>query len=167
MNTLVKIIIGDITKQKVDCIVNGTNSNFYEGGSVHNAILNVAGPKLKEELEKLGIAKTGDAKITDGFNLPSKKIIHTVIPTWINGHSNEEDDLATCYKNVLEVALKNHIKTLSIPVLGTGLFKFPKEISIRVALQTIRRLTNHLEAIDEVHLVAFDQESFDIFKKYF
>ncbi len=167
MNTLVKIIIGDITKQKVECIVNGTEPKLSEGGSVHDAIVRAAGPELKKELEVMGTAKIGETKLTEGYNLPAKNIIHTVLPSWINGESNEEEDLTNCYKNTLEFAIKNKIKVLAFPVLGTGRFRFPKEISIKIAMQSIRRITKHLESISEIHLLAFDQDTFDIFKKYF
>jgi O-acetyl-ADP-ribose deacetylase (regulator of RNase III) len=115
----------------------------------------------------MGTAKYGETKITDGYNLPAHKIIHTVLPSWINGESHEEEDLAACYKNILEFAVENKIKELAFPVLGTGKFRFPKDISVKVAMQAIRKLTKRLEAISEIHLIAFDQDTFDIFKKYF
>jgi O-acetyl-ADP-ribose deacetylase (regulator of RNase III) len=167
MNTLVKIIIGDITKQKVECIVNGTEPKLSQGGSVHDAILSAAGPKLIKDLEEMGTAKYGETKLTNGYNLPAQKIIHTVLPSWINGESNEEEDLAFCYKNTLEFAVINKIKVLAFPVLGTGKFRFPKEVSVKIAMQAIRRLTRQLEAITEIHLVAFDSDTFELFKKYF
>jgi O-acetyl-ADP-ribose deacetylase (regulator of RNase III) len=167
MNTLVKIIIGDITKLKVECIVNGTLQKMVEGGSVHAAILKAAGPRLKLELEKFGKKRVGESKLTDGYELPSKKIIHTVLPTWINGESNEEEELAVCYKNTLDLAIKNRIKVLAFPVLGTGAFRFPKDLSVKCALTSIRRLTKLLKSIEEINLVAFDKETFNIFKEYF
>ncbi|MFI5390034.1 MAG: macro domain-containing protein [Bacteriovoracales bacterium] len=167
MNTLVKIIIGDITKEKIECIVSGTDTKLSEGGTVHDAILRAAGPKLKRDLDEMGTAKIGECKLTDGYHLPAQKIIHTVLPSWINGESNEGEDLTFCYKNTLEFAKINKIKELAFPVLGTGKYRFPKEVSVKIALQSIRRLTKQLEGLTEIHLIAFDQETFDLFKKYF
>lgn len=167
MSTIVKIIMGDITRLQVDAIVNGTNSTLLGGGAIDAAIHKAAGPKLMAELKTLGGCKTGEAKITDGHDLLAKKIIHTVPPIWIDGNSLEEEDLISCYKNSLELAIRNKLKTVAFPAIGTGTFRFPVERAFQVALESIRKFTGYTEAIDEIFLVAFDQETFEIFKKNF
>ena len=167
MSTIVKIIMGDITKLQVDAIVNGVNMTLLGGGAIDAAIHKAAGPKLMEDLKSLGGCKTGEAKITDGHDLLAKKIIHTVPPVWIDGNSLEEEDLINCYKNSLELAIRNKLKTVAFPAIGTGAFRFPVERAFQVALESIRKFTGYSEAIDEIFLVAFDQETFDIFKKNF
>lgn len=167
MSTIVKIIMGDITKLKVDAIVNGVNANLIGGGTVDAAIHKAAGPKLMEELSTLGPCKTGEAKISSGHDLLANKIIHTVPPVWIDGSSMEEEDLANCYKSSLELAVRNKIKSLAFPAIGTGAFRFPPERAFKVALESVRKFTGYSEGLDEIYLVAFDQETFELFKKHF
>lgn len=168
MNTVVKIIIGDITKLKVDCIVNGTNSSLSGGGgAVDAAVHKAAGPGLLEELKEIGSCKTGEAKITKGYDLPAKMIIHTVTPIWIDGNSLEDEDLGNCYKNSLELAVKNKFKSVAFPILGTGAFKFPRERAFKVAIDSVRKFTGYSEGLETIYFVAFNKENFEIFKKLF
>jgi len=159
--------MGDITKLKVDAIVNGVKPNLTEGGTVNAAIHKAAGPKLMEELKALGPCSIGEAKISGGYDLVAKKIIHTVPPVWIDGNSLEEEDLAACFKSALELAVRNKIKTLAFPTIGTGAYRFPLDRAFKVALESIRKFTGYSEALDEIYLVAFDQETFDLLKKHF
>jgi O-acetyl-ADP-ribose deacetylase len=167
MSTIVKIIMGDITKLKVDGIVNGVNPNLIGGGTVDAAIHKAAGPNLMEELKTLGPCKTGEAKISGGHDLLAKKIIHTVPPVWIDGNSLEEEDLTACYKSALELAVRNKLKSLAFPAIGTGAFRFPLERAFKVALESIRKFTRYSEGLDEIYIVAFNQETFEMFKKHF
>lgn len=168
MSTVVKIIIGDITKLKVDAIVNGTNSNFSGGGgAVDAAVHKAAGPKLVEELNLIGKCKIGEAKITQAYDLPAKMIIHTVTPIWIDGNNLEGEDLANCYKNSLELAIRSNLKSLAFPILGTGAFRFPEEMAFKIAIESIRKFTTYSEALDTIFFVAFNKENFETFKKLF
>ena len=167
MSTIVKIIIGDISKLKVDCIVNDTNPSLLEGGGINDAIQKAAGPKIMEELRNLGGCKTGEAKITAGFDLPAKKVIHTVSPQWIDGNNQEAEELANCYKNSLDLAVKNKIKSIAFPAIGTNGSKFPKETAFKIAVESVRRFTDYSDELEEIYLVALDNDDFKIFKNIF
>jgi O-acetyl-ADP-ribose deacetylase (regulator of RNase III) len=164
MSTTIKILRGDITDLEVDAIVNAANESLLGGGGVDGAIHKAAGPELLEECKKIGGCPTGDVKITRGYNLKAKYIIHTVGPVWKDGNHNEEEILSNCYKRSLELATKNNIKTLAIPAISTGVYGFPKELAAEIALKELRNFNG---PIDTIYLVAYDQENFDIFKKIF
>lgn len=164
MSTTIKIIQGDITDLDVDAIVNAANESLLGGGGVDGAIHKASGPKLLEECKKIGGCPTGDAKITKGFNLKAKYVIHTVGPIWKGGNDNEEVLLENCYKRVLDLAVKNNVKTLAIPAISTGVYGFPKGRAAEIAL---RELRNFKGPIETIYLVAYDLENFEIFKKIF
>lgn len=150
---------GDLTKEKVDAIVNAANSTLLGGGGVDGAIHRAGGPAILAECKKLGGCEPGDAKITTGGNLPAKHVIHTVGPIWGGGHRGEDRTLAGAYQRSLEVAVKNGLRSISFPSISTGAYRFPLPRAARIALRTIRDfLVNH-EEISEVNMVLFDQKT--------
>ncbi|NMC27776.1 MAG: O-acetyl-ADP-ribose deacetylase [Syntrophomonadaceae bacterium] len=151
-----KVIQGDITALEVDAIVNAANSSLLGGGGVDGAIHRGAGPQLKAECRQLGGCRTGDAKKTKGYNLPVKWIIHTVGPVWRGGGNNEEQLLADCYRNSLELAAELGVKTIAFPSISTGAFGFPVDRAARIAVREIANFLKKDQSIKEVMLVAFD-----------
>lgn len=170
---MIKLIKGDITKiDQVDAIVNAANSSLLGGGGVDGAIHRAAGPDLLFECRLLGGCKTGQAKITKGYRLSCKHIIHTVGPVWNGGSHNEEELLANCYKNSLELAMKNQIRTIAFPSISTGIYAFPVDRAAKIAVSTVNQfLKENPGQFEEVLWVLFDdktlaayQEAVDLLK---
>ena len=162
--TLFEVLKGDITHLDVDAIVNAANTTLLGGGGVDGAIHRAAGPRLLEECKKLRGCETGDAKITGGFNLPAKHIIHTVGPVWNGGKKKEADFLSSCYWRALEVAKDNGLKTVAFPCISTGVYRFPKQEAARIAVLTVREFIASYPHFDKIIFVCFSQEDYDIYQ---
>ena len=166
----IEIIKGDITKLKVDAIVNAANNSLLGGGGVDGAIHRAAGPMLLEECKKLGGCPTGEAKITKGYNLPAKFVIHTVGPIWKGGNYNEDELLSNCYKNSLTLALENGIKTIAFPSISTGAYRFPVERASKIAFNTVMEFLRQHDEIEKVIFCCFDDNTYALYsqlKKYY
>jgi O-acetyl-ADP-ribose deacetylase len=164
MNNKIEIHKGDITKLNVDAIVNAANTSLLGGGGVDGAIHRAAGKELLEECKKLNGCKTGEAKITKGYNLPAKFVIHTVGPVWSGGKYNEDELLASCYRNSLRLAVENGIKTIAFPAISTGVYRFPLEKATKVAIDEITKFLNGNDEIEKVIFVAFDDHTYKTYQ---
>ena len=163
MPSRLAIIQGDITTQVVDAIVNAANNSLLGGGGVDGAIHHAAGPELLDECRKLGGCKTGDAKITKGYNLPAEYVIHTVGPVWQGGNQGEDDLLANCYRSCFSLARKNNIKTLAFPSISTGVYRFPVELASRIAIKEIHHELKSNNVLNKVLVICFDQRTYEIY----
>lgn len=160
----IQIALDDITKLKVDAIVNAANSTLLGGGGVDGAIHRAAGSKLLEECRNLNGCNTGEAKITKGYNLPAKFVIHTVGPVWHGGNKNEDELLANCYRNSLKVAKQNDIKTIAFPAISTGIYGFPSERAAKIAVNTVKGILKKDHSIASVIFVCFDKQTYIHYK---
>lgn len=160
----IELYKGDITKLKVDAIVNAANTSLLGGGGVDGAIHRAAGPELLKFNKKLGGCKTGEAKISPGFNLPAKFIIHTVGPVWNGGKHNEDKLLANCYLNSLKLAVENKIKSMAFPAISTGIYRFPLERATKIAITEVKKFLEKNDSIEKVIFVCFDEETYEIYK---
>ena len=165
MENRMEAVQGDITKMKVDAIVNAANSSLLGGGGVDGAIHRAAGPELVAECATLGGCATGEAKITRGYNLPAKYVIHAVGPAWHGGTHDEEKLLADCYRNSLRIAAERGLKTMAFPAISTGVYRFPPERACRIAVDTVREFLAGHPAIEKVSFVCFDAMTFGLYKK--
>ncbi|MDP4187199.1 MAG: O-acetyl-ADP-ribose deacetylase [Bacteroidota bacterium] len=159
-----ELIKGDITQLEVDVIVNAANSTLLGGGGVDGAIHRAAGPALLEECRKLGGCETGQAKITKGYNLPAKYVIHTVGPVWHGGQHKEPVLLANCYRNSLFLAMKNNLKSIAFPNISTGVYRFPKEEAANIAIQEVRQFLSRNPLPRKVIFCVFDDENLGIYQ---
>jgi O-acetyl-ADP-ribose deacetylase (regulator of RNase III) len=161
----VQILKGDITKLKVDAIVNAANTTLLGGGGVDGAIHRAAGKELLEECKTLYGCKTGEAKITKGYKLPAKNVIHTVGPVWNGGKNNEDELLACCYRNSLKLAVENGNKSIAFPAISTGVYKFPLDRATKIAIDEVTKFLNDNDEIEKVIFVAFDDSTYNCYEE--
>lgn len=163
---MIRTILGDITKvDTVEAIVNAANSSLLGGGGVDGAIHRAAGPELLAECRTLHGCKTGQAKLTKAYKLPCQYVIHTVGPVWSGGKNQEEDLLASCYRNSLQVALEYGIRTIAFPSISTGIYHFPVEKAAQIAVMTVNQfLDEYPGKIDEVLWVLFDEYTASVYE---
>jgi O-acetyl-ADP-ribose deacetylase (regulator of RNase III) len=164
-NKRFELIRGDITNLQVDAIVNAANNTLLGGGGVDGAIHRAAGPELSKECEGLKGCDTGKAKITGGYNLKAKHVIHTVGPVWYGGYRNEHETLASCYQTSLDLAKKNKLKTVAFPGISTGVYGFPKDLAALIAVNESKRFLNKSSFPEKVIFVAYDDESYETYRK--
>ena len=167
MKERVEIINGDITRQEVDAIVNAANRSLLGGGGVDGAIHRVAGPELLEETRKIGGCPTGEARVSRGYRLPARWVIHAVGPVWKGGNYSEDRLLASCYANSLKAAVEIGAKTVAFPSISTGAYRFPLERAARIALEETKRFLEGDTFIRKVIFVCFSQKALEIYKRVF
>ena len=167
MKQRIEIVEGDITKQQVDAIVNAANESLLGGGGVDGAIHRAAGPELLEECRKIGGCPTGEARVTKGYKLPAKWVIHTVGPIWRGGNNNEDQLLASCYQNSLKAAVEIGAKTVAFPSISTGAYGFPLERATKIALTETKKFLEKDQSIEKVVFVCFGTQAFDTYNKIF
>lgn len=163
----IKAIRGDITKlTEVSAIVNAANSSLLGGGGVDGAIHRAAGKGLLAECRELHGCKTGNAKITKGYNLPCEYVIHTVGPVWNGGTCRESELLKSCYEKSMQLAYDHHIRSIAFPAISTGIYRYPKKEAATIAVDTVRAfMDGHKDEIDLVIFVLFDEESLEIYRE--
>jgi len=159
------IVEGDITKQQVDAIVNAANTTLLGGGGVDGAIHRAAGPELLAECEKIGGCPTGEARITRGYRLPAKWVIHTVGPVWRDGTKGEDTLLANCYRNSLALAQTHDVRSIAFPSISTGAYGFPMERAARIAVEAIGTFLSTKNLPEKVLLVCFGKPALEIHER--
>ena len=164
INEKIEIIKGDITKIATDALVNAANNTLRGGGGVDGAIHKAGGKAILEEclkiVEKQGGCPTGEAVITTAGNLPAKKVIHTVGPVWSGGKKGEEEALRNCYRNSLQLAVEHGLETIAFPNISTGVYRFPKDLAARIALEEVTHFLSQNKHLKKVIFVCFDQENY-------
>lgn len=161
-----KVVQGDLTKCTVDAIVNAANSSLLGGGGVDGAIHRAAGPELLAECRTLNGCQTGDAKLTRGYRLPARFVIHTVGPVWHGGQKQEPELLASCYRRVLEIATEHGLTSVAFPNISTGIYGYPKELACSVAVQSVQDfIKNRPTSVQDIQFVCFDDENFRLYRQ--
>jgi len=164
MKDRIEVIQGDITKLKVDAIVNAANSSLLGGGGVDGAIHRAAGPDLVQECRLLGGCKTGQAKITKGYRLPAKYVIHTVGPVWNGGHQKEPELLASCYRESLKLAVQNNLETIAFPAISCGIYGYPIPEAAEIAVSEVSHFLDLNPSIQKVYLICFESDVFSAYQ---
>ncbi len=161
---MLNAIQADITTLKVDAIVNAANSSLLGGGGVDGAIHRAAGSELLAECKILGGCPTGEAKLTKGYKLPAKFVIHTVGPVWLGGNHNEAGLLENCYTNSLKLALEHRIKTIAFPSISTGVYGYPINEAAHIAIQTCQKKLNELQSDIEITFCCFSKHDLEVYQ---
>jgi O-acetyl-ADP-ribose deacetylase (regulator of RNase III) len=162
MDQRIQVVVGDITTLALDAIVNAANTTLMGGGGVDGAIHRKAGPQLADYCAKLGGCMTGDAKITPGFRLPARYVIHTVGPIWTGGDQREEELLASCYKRCLHVAMDNNLRSIAFPAISTGAYRFPTGLAAEIAVATVSEVLAKRDQIELVQFCCFTPAASDL-----
>jgi O-acetyl-ADP-ribose deacetylase len=165
MDKNIELIKGDITDLNVDAIVNAAKNSLLGGGGVDGAIHNAAGPELLTECIGLKGCETGQAKMTSGYRLKAKNVIHTVGPVWHGGYNDEQAQLALCYKSCLTIASKNKIRSIAFPSISTGAYGFPKELAATIAVNETRIFLNNNVFPEKVIFVVFSETDHEIYRR--
>ncbi len=165
METRINIHNGDITKLYVDAVVNAASNPLLGGKGVDGAIHRATGKDMLTECTKLNGCETGDAKITKGYNLPAKYVIHTVGPVW--GPNTEEKDrlLASCYRRSLQVALENNVRSIAFPNISTGVYQFPPERAAKIAISEVEKFVSETSGIESITFVTFTHSNYEIYRR--
>jgi O-acetyl-ADP-ribose deacetylase (regulator of RNase III) len=159
----IEALVGDITAETTDAIVNAANSSLARGAGVCGAIFATAGPELDAACRAVGGCATGDAKVTPGFGLPARFVVHAVGPVWHGGERGEADALASAYRRSLEVAAEAGARSIAFPAISTGIYGFPKRAAAQIAVTTLRGTEAPIEV---ARLVAFDDETYDLYREF-
>ena len=162
--THIEIVTGDITQQAVDAIVNAANKTLFGGGGVDGAIHRAAGPELLAECETLGGCPTGEARITNGYNLPALHVIHTVGPIWRGGTQQEAERLKGCYDNSIDLAEERKLETIAFPSISTGAYMYPILMAARIAVRTVRDRLAKPTSLQLVRFVCYHEDDADIYR---
>ena len=163
MSTQIEVIDADITTLAVDAIVNAANESLLGGGGVDGAIHRAAGPELLEECRTIGGCPTGEARLTKGYRLPAKYVIHTVGPVWRGGNHGEDELLASCYRHSLSIALRNHIRSIAFPGISTGAYGFPLQRAATIAANEVDTFLVTYPDFDRVIFCCFDREAVEAY----
>lgn len=164
-NLQVEVILADITTREVDAIVNAANTSLLGGGGVDGAIHHAAGPGLLQECRTLGGARTGEAKITGGYNLPAKHVIHTPGPVWHGGGSREAALLAACWRNCLHLAAENHCHSIAFPSISTGVYRFPIDQAATIAMAEIKDFSSFPSTLKSVTICCFSRKDQQVYQQ--
>ncbi|NOZ48696.1 MAG: O-acetyl-ADP-ribose deacetylase [Chloroflexi bacterium] len=165
MDPRIEIRQGDITHMQVDVIVNAANHTLLGGGGVDGAIHRAAGPRLLASCATLGGCATGEAKITDGYRLPARYVIHTVGPVWHGGRQREDEHLAACYRHSLALAAHHTLTSIAFPAISTGVYRFPLEGATRIALRETNAFLATDSSLQQVIFVCFDARTFEVYRR--
>jgi O-acetyl-ADP-ribose deacetylase (regulator of RNase III) len=163
----IEIVAGDICRQEVDAVVNAANTSLRGGGGVDGAIHRAAGPELLEETKRIGGCPTGEARVSKGYRLPAKWVIHTVGPVWAGGHKNEENLLANCYRNSFKAALDHGIRTMAFPSISTGAYGFPLERATEIALKETKNFLETDKTLTRVVFVCFGEKAYNTYQEVY